>query len=196
MLKFKITNIAEINPNCYSWFNNNNIVGLINDCLFVCYDRPWKTEIKCRETVLQKISEVRAQVWKLCNYIDKIRFWKGKEKTLNINRDKFCSQICVQLWICQICDEINAFEMCRKIASGSYCTIQRQCLRLIEDGRVHWAGLILPSEHLWISAGSGILCSKISVLGVDQDEKCLLWPVKSCGRIVCRLTVSLKKSVL
>lgn len=35
--------------------------------------------------------------------------------------------------------------------------VPRQCLRLIEDGRVHWAGLILPSEHLLISAGSGML---------------------------------------
>lgn len=84
--------------------------------------------------------------------------------------------------------EINAFETYRKIASGSHCTIQRQCLRLIEDGTVHWAVLILASEHLWISAGSGILCSKAPAVGIEQDEECLLWPFKSCRRIVCRLT--------
>lgn len=81
--------------------------------------------------------------------------------------------------------EINAFEIYRKNASGSHCTIQRQCLRLMEDGKVHWAGLILPSELLWISAGSGILCSKTPPLGIEQDEECLLWAFKSCRRIVC-----------
>lgn len=74
--------------------------------MIICYDDLWKAEIKCMEIVLQKIAEIRAQAWKLCNYIDKNMLWKGKEKTLNINRDKLlCSQICVQLWICQICDE-------------------------------------------------------------------------------------------
>lgn len=84
--------------------------------------------------------------------------------------------------------EINAFEMYRKIAAGSHCTVQRQCLRLIEGGRVHWAGLILPSESLWISAGSGMLCSKTPPLGIEPDEECLLWPFQSCGIFVCRLT--------
>lgn len=45
------------------------------------------------------------------------------------------------------------------------------------NGTAHSAVLILPVEHLWISAGSWMLCSETPVLGTEQDEECLLLPL-------------------